>query len=398
MLPVLLLLLDYWPLRRLRLRTALEKWPYFLLSLGFGIVTLVSHERTVGVGVAAASEALRWPLQVAYLVGFYALKIVWPADLSPVYASPEPLSLSHPGVRTGVAVACALTVLCVLLVRRTRGPLTGWLFFVAALAPTLGFLKYSWVIASDKYVYFPALGLLMLLTAGIAAAWRSPALRGIVPKTILPVLLVTVPVLEARGTRAALDPWRDSPTLWRHIVGVAPEAPAAHIGLGVALEERGKREEAIHHLQRAVELGPDYTEAHLDLGILLDRQGQPAEAVHHLREAIRLDPNWADPWNQLAWLLATCPDSTVRDPDEAMRLAGRAVELSSARDANVLDTQAAAQAAAGRFGRAVETARRALAVARAIDDESLAHTIRLRLAMYERGIAYVESSERHTQP
>ena len=97
-----------------------------------------------------------------------------------------------------------------------------------------------------------------------------------------------------------------------------------------------------------------------------------------------------DPCNELAWLLATGSDPAVRDPAEAVRLADRAVRLSGGRDPNLLDTQAAAQAAAGRFERAIETARRARELALGIHLASQAEDIRARLEDYERGIAYTQ--------
>src|SRR5206468_2705273 len=93
---------------------------------------------------------------------------------------------------------------------------------------------------------------------------------------------------------------------------------------------------------------------------LLIRGGSTREAASHLREAIRLSPDWPQPLNALAWLLATSPDPAVRDGERALRLAARAVELTASRNPQVLDTQAAAQAASGRFAAAVATERDAI--------------------------------------
>jgi hypothetical protein len=136
--------------------------------------------------------------------------------------------------------------------------------------------------------------------------------------------------------------------------------------------------------------GPD---AHvLFASALLTLPGHDAEAAEHLRLAIRRGPASGELLNELAWLLATSPDPAVRDGREAERLAERAVQASGGRDPRVLDTQAAAQAAAGRTGVAVATARRALELAERAGADTLAVAIRGRLASYERGRAWVDSA------
>ena len=390
MLPLLLLLLDLWPLRRLSARSVLEKWPFFLVSLAAGAVTLASHGRTVGIATAAGTDLLRRLAQAGYLLGFYLAKLVHPVDLSPVYPVPTPFDLSNPALRLALGGAGLLTLLLALAARRARGPLVGWLFFVVAIAPTLGLVRYSWVTASDKYVYFPIVGFLVVLAGGLTAWWRSPRFGGLAGRGVLLGLALVVLAAEARGVRATLGHWTDSLTLRRHIVAIAPDAPAAHLGLGTFLEQRAAHAEALRHFRRAVELDPGRADAQLDLGLALERQGRLTEALDHLRTAVRCSPEWVDPCNELAWLLATGSDPALRDPAEAVRLADRAVHLSGGRDPNVLDTQAAAQASAGQFERAVETARRAGELALRFHSASLAGDIRTRLAGYARGVPYTQ--------
>ena len=495
MLPLLLLLLDYWPLRRLSWRSALEKWPFFFLSLVSGAITLISHQRTAGIAAASHSGWLQWPLHAAYLLAFYLGKIVRPFDLSCVYQPPAPLALSNPSVLAGVAVVVTVTAAVFLFARRTRGPLAGWLFFALALVPTLGLVKYSWVIASDKYVYFPAVGLLLVIAAGLTAVWagRPRALAGRAARVALLALVLLVAAAEAAGVRTTLRNWKDSLTLFRHMEAMAPDAPAVHNELGVLLAGQSAQEEAIRHLRRALELAPDYGDAHYNLGVVLGSGGQVEEAIRHFRRAVELSPAdphtaynlgaalrlegkldeaeaelrralrlkpdyveaadrladvlvlqgrlaeaveqlrgavalapddprlhfrlamaltglggdpshvaeqlrlairhgpaWADPCNALAWLLATSPDRTVRDPAQAVALAERAGELTGDRDPKVLDTLAAAQAATGDFDAAGRTARRALDLAAQSGDEALAAEIGARMSLYERHIAYTE--------
>jgi tetratricopeptide (TPR) repeat protein len=390
-LPLLLVLLDAWPLRRAGLRALLEKWPFFLLALASGAVTLVSHGRTVGTSAATGAGLLSGLVQAGYVLGFYLAKLVRPFDLTPVYAMPASFAPSNPALWPALAGVAALTLALVLVARRARGPLVGWLVFVLAIAPTLGFVRYSWVTASDKYVYFPLVGLLLVLGAGLADWWHSPRLGGPVGRAALLALALLFLAAEARGVRAALAPWSDSLALRRHIVAVAPQTPAAHLGLGTFLEQHSARAEALRHFRRAVELDPGRADAQLDLGLALERRGLIAEALEHLKVAVRDSPEWVDPCNELAWLLATGPDPALRDPHQALRLADRAVVLSGGHDPNVLDTQAAVQAAAGQFARAVETAGRARDLALSMNAVPLAEALRARLAGYERGLPFTLS-------
>lgn len=118
MLPFMLLILDYWPLKRLRVGTVAEKWPFMLLSLLFGMISFVSQQGTAGYG---QTDNGPWPLRAGYLLAFYLGKIAWPADLSCAYPIPGPFTLTNPTVAFGVAGVCGLTILLVLLARRVRG-------------------------------------------------------------------------------------------------------------------------------------------------------------------------------------------------------------------------------------------------------------------------------------
>ncbi|PYV16157.1 MAG: hypothetical protein DMG07_08380, partial [Acidobacteria bacterium] len=198
-----------------------------------------------------------------------------------------------------------------------------------------------------------------------------------------------------------------------------PAEPSAHYDLGNALAKQGRLEEAIPRYGEAVRLRPWFLEANYNLGLALSKLGRAAEAVgplgaavrlspetprlrHNLAlalascgrsseaarehsEALRLDPDWPPPMNDLAWLLATDNDSKLRNGAEAVRLAERAVALSARRDANYLDTLAAACAEAGRFAEAVETSRVAIERARSSGQEELAKEFEKRLEFYVQG-------------
>jgi tetratricopeptide (TPR) repeat protein len=158
----------------------------------------------------------------------------------------------------------------------------------------------------------------------------------------------------------------------------AAYAPA-HYQLGLVLSQRGDTASAIAEWRRAIELDPKLAETHASLGAALQSQGQSAEALAEWRAALSLQPNDAATLRRAAWLLATSPDAALRKGDEAMSYAIRAIELTGGKDAQVLDTLAAAYAENRQFLDAARTARRALETA----SPELAPAIRRRITLYE---------------
>jgi Flp pilus assembly protein TadD len=149
------------------------------------------------------------------------------------------------------------------------------------------------------------------------------------------------------------------------------------------LSRQGDTPGAIREWQTAARLDPKNAQAHVSLGDALDTQGRTAEALVEWREAIELQPNDARTLRRAAWVMATAPDAAIRNGGEALAFAIRAMELSGGKDAQTLDTLAAAYAGKGDFDDAVPTARRALARATQENQPALAEEIRNRIALYQ---------------
>lgn len=175
---------------------------------------------------------------------------------------------------------------------------------------------------------------------------------------------------------------------FREALQLDPDHAGSHNNLGAMLHIAGRLDEAAVHYRRAVELRPDSAEAHNNLGRLLSLQRRDAEAVTEFRRALALNGDLASALSGLGWVLATSSDRAIRQPAEAVRVAERAADLTQRQDASVLDTLAAADAAAGDFARAAAAARAALDVATHTGQTALAGQIRARLALYERRQAY----------
>ncbi len=161
-----------------------------------------------------------------------------------------------------------------------------------------------------------------------------------------------------------------------------PKSAEIQYHLGVALSRKGEGEKAARQFELALELDPKLAAAHYALGIIRQNQRRLPEALKHWREAARLAPQWPEPLNNLAWALATSPQSELRDALEATKLATRALELTGTNNVGVLDTLAAAYAEAGRFAEAAASARQAQAAAAAVGAHDLAEQIGQRLALY----------------
>jgi len=164
-----------------------------------------------------------------------------------------------------------------------------------------------------------------------------------------------------------------------------PDYIEARVNLGVALAQQGKIDQGIGQFQQALQLEPNSAEAHNDLGIALGMKGNFNEAVLHYRQAINLKPDWPLPLNGLAWILATYPDPNVRDAKQAIEIAERAAAMTNHQDAIILNTLAAAYAAAGQFDKAAATAQQALDLARAAKNDKLINQIFEQLENYRQG-------------
>jgi tetratricopeptide (TPR) repeat protein len=170
---------------------------------------------------------------------------------------------------------------------------------------------------------------------------------------------------------------------YRQAVRLKPDYVEAYNNLGNALRLQGKLDEAVDYLRRALALNPNIADIHYNLGLALQSLNEPEEAMTRFRQAIRIKPDWPSPLDSLASLLATTSDPRLRDPNEAIVLAQRAVELSQRRNASILDTLASAYAAAGRFNDAITTAQTALDLAAANHNEQLAAQIGENLQLYK---------------
>lgn len=323
-LPVLFFLLDYWPLRRLNRRAIVEKIPFFAVAGVSAIVTVVSQSRTSVAAIPVDRSPADLLLVVCHNIVFYLSKIIWPANLSSHYPYPQPLALSDPAVLAGVVGTGLLLVGLFVSLRWTRALLAGWLFFFVSLVPTLGVISFTDTIAALRFAYFPFVGLLFVVAAGLGGWWTRPASgRKTGIRRLASIVLVGVLAAgETVATRRYLVHWRDTESLYAHMLSIAPDAPTLNYNRGVILLKQGKPTEAIEQFNRVLRSHPDFARAHSDLGVALQQTGRPDEAIAHFREAVRIDPGLARAYFNLGIILAD-----ERRFDEAVENLRRAAQL-----------------------------------------------------------------------
>ena len=300
-LPLVLLLLDVWPLRR---RPALwEKTPFFALSAAGAVVTYLVQR---GSGAVEALAAFPFGLRVenalvSYVV--YAAKIFWPTRLAVFYPYPSEIPLWQAGL---AALALAGISIPVLRAWRSRPYLAaGWLWYLVTLAPVIGLVQVGAQARADRYTYVPMVGLSIMLAWG-AADWlrRAPRLR-----PAAAVLAVAACLASAALAGAQVRHWKDSQTLFEHALAVTDGNYLAHHNLGVALSEMpGRLPDAIAQYRAALAIRPDSARVHTDLGNALSKlPGRAPEAVAEYQAALRISPDSAIPHNNLGNTLAKIP-------------------------------------------------------------------------------------------
>jgi protein O-mannosyl-transferase len=178
---------------------------------------------------------------------------------------------------------------------------------------------------------------------------------------------------------------------YQKAVTMRPDYFLARYGLGHALLEKGELDAAMDNCRAALSIRPNDPDCHTILGIALDQKGQAAEAIQHYEKALEISPQSVSALNNLAWLLATCSNAPLRNGARAIQLARQADQLSGDANALVLRTLAAGYAEAGQFGKAIESARAAMQVARMQGDNSLAGTLEQEIALYELALPYREA-------
>ncbi len=480
--PCVLLLLDYWPLGRLRKlsefpRLLLEKLPLFAIS---GLSSMA----TVFALKVGNPQISTYPANAPIGYVAYLWKLIYPANLAAMYP-PEKGGFAPWMVFNAIVLLAGLTLAVYLWRKKHPYLIVGWFWYLGMLVPVSGLMQTGEQIYADRYTYLPAIGLCIAVTwmaADLTRQWRFRRIG-------LGVAGVAIPCALMAACWRQTGYWRDSITLWRHAIECGQGGNVAYNGLGEALFQQGRTEEAIEafqgtgneivldsagdvllgqgrteeaiaHFRAALRLDPDDAVAHCELGaaytrlgrpqeaareydagikvirewveanpgnvqshnnlgyallqrgrldeaiaecraalaitpnlplareniaVALMREGRTGEAIAEYRSGLELSPNDLRLQNFLAWILATARDPQFRNGADALKIATAANQEAGGNDPGVLRTLAAAYAATGDFSNAVETAQKALELAAAQSNASLADTLRGEIQGYRNG-------------
>ena len=425
-LPFVLLLLDYWPLKRLSPenipskwktahRLAWEKVPFFALSAASSVITifvqkvLMTNQIPLNIRIANAF--------ISYIE--YIEKMIWPRHLAVFYTHYD-IKLSTPQVLAAALLLLVISVWIIRLGRKRRYLLVGWLWYLGTLVPVIGLVQVGNQAMADRYTYIPLIGLFIVITWGIndlLAGWKYR-------KIIFGISAAAVLLAMAVCTWFQAGYWRNSTSLFEHAIAVTKDNYVAHksladvlreqgkikqaiehyykalqisknfvptyIGIGAVLIDAERTDEAIRYLTKAIQLYPKSGRAYGELGHAMAKKGKMNEAIALLEKACQLEPDDSTPVNNLAWYLATYNDDKIRNSAEALRLARRACELTNYKKPEVLDTLAVAYAATGDFGKAIETAGKALEMCGSDEQKALKEEIKKHLVLFKADKAYIE--------
>jgi tetratricopeptide (TPR) repeat protein len=320
--PFILLLLDYWPLGRLRMANQdrgskpftapslqairqnvpifhlfVEKFSLFSIAAVISLFTLFS---SWGANALSSLEAL--PLIVRLenaVVSYraYILKMIWPNPLAVLY--PHPIAL--PVSKIVSAALLLLTITILVIVGRKKHPylIVGWLWYLITLLPVIGLVQAGIQSMADRFMYMPMTGLSIMVIYGISDIYKTWPYK----KLTLTVLTVLLLLTLIASTRAQVKLWQNSETLFRHTLQVTSNNYLIHNNLGATLAKQGKDEEAFIHFMRSLEINPCYADAHYNLGSLLLRQGKDREAIPHLLVALQIKPDHVQAHNDLGIIL-----------------------------------------------------------------------------------------------
>jgi protein O-mannosyl-transferase len=371
-LPIVLLVLDIYPLRRLGGRAGkwfgrsarwvwFEKIPFLAISIPAAIVAPLAQADAGAVASLRAHSIADRLAQSVYGLAFYVWKTVLPLDLSPFYEVPRHLIYFVWPVLLSSAAVATITFGALALRSRWPAALAAWIYYMVILSPVLGIVQSGRQLVADRYSYLSCLAWAVLAGAGLYSWWQPSAdqLAKSWPRSVLAPSIIWIVALGVLTIRQ-VQVWHDTNALWKQVIAVTDnstfrsatahhlaaqyladrgdlDAAIAHLrtsieiepndfttysDLGVTLVKFGRLDEAIESFRHAITLNPKLSLLHFQLGNALALQGRLDEAAQHLQDALRIDPNYPQVYNNLGKIMAA-----QGQLDRAIDLFRRAVKI-----------------------------------------------------------------------
>ena len=350
--PFVLLLLDYWPLRRFSAQPLgksrhrqttqsrawvpiIEKLPLFVLCAASSLATILAQKSSI---TAVAGLPLAWRIKnavVSYVL--YLREFIWPARLAVLYPHPEN-NLSLWQVSLAIVVLALITTGTFVLRKKRPYLIVGWLWYLGMLVPMIGLIQVGFQSRANRYTYLPHIGLYIMVAWGLTDAVASlPKRRPVLSAAGVVVLLLLTSLASIQTSY-----WKNSESLWIHTLRVTSDNAVAHNNLGnfyldhdrvdealeqykvsldisrpfadqksrlglserayadaennfgLALTKKGRTNEAVAHFERVLSRFANNPKAHLNMGNVLLNEGRPDEAIVHYRKALMAYPAYAD--------------------------------------------------------------------------------------------------------
>jgi len=334
-LPVVLLILDYFPLARLNRnisstanrRIWIEKIPFFALSLLSVALTLIAQQKAM-----PSLELFPFGLRILVAlraVGFYLAKMIYPVNLVPLYPYPKEISLLSADVFFPYLIAAAFTGYSFWTWLR-KGKLwpAVWLYYVITLLPVLGIIQVGEQAAADRYTYLPSLGPFLLAGLGLTSLLHTAAVekRGAAAKSAAGILLLLLILLPTSLLTVKQEGfWKDPLTLWDRELQVYPDNYRAYFTRGNYYYEKGMYREALANFNRTIELYPRLARAYYDRGMVYEDLGNDRQALSDYTKSIEYKPDYQPAYNNRGILYGRTGryDKALEDFDMAVRLNGR---------------------------------------------------------------------------
>jgi tetratricopeptide (TPR) repeat protein len=332
-LPFVLMLLDYWPLKRigfqpsireclpLAFRLVLEKFPLFILS-GLSVYFSMASRKGLDLGITLQSIPAMLRIEnalVSYLK--YIGNLVWPTHLTVFYPYPDKIPMWQ--ALGALVVLMVISVGVVRTLRKYPYLCVGWLWYLGTLTPVIGFVQVGlWPQMADRWAYVPFIGLFVIISWGgaeLLSRWRHKRFwAAIAVSALLTALMV--------ASHIQVGYWANSVTLFSHALKITKDKALAkalaHNNLATELIERGQYDEAIYHFSQVLKIKNDNAPVHNNLAIALNERGRYDEALYHANTAIKLSPYDSSAYNNLGYVFLK-----INKYDDAIRNFKMAIKL-----------------------------------------------------------------------
>jgi protein O-mannosyl-transferase len=298
-LPVIMILLDYWPLKRFELQKnnmflwqLKEKLSLIVLSVVFTVITLIAQQKPYEQDASFVLVSRLYNVPVTFVT--YLEKTFWPHDLAAIY----PFSSQIPGWQAigALLLIILITIIVIAMAKRMPYLFVGWFWYSITIAPVIGIMQVGNQVMADRYTYLPQIGIAIGLAWGVPLFFPGEKMR----KNILFPAMIVFLVIMSSLTWKQCGYWKNSSNLCNQILRATKDNYVAHLNLGSVLFDEGKTEEAIAHYNEVIRIRPNLSLSYNKRGLAYARLGQYQKAFDDLNKVILLKPDYADAYNSRA--------------------------------------------------------------------------------------------------